>query len=32
MVRAYRKARRWIEGTLAVFFGAAGLSLLWSRS
>ena len=30
MARAYRKARRWIEGTLAVFFGAAGLRLLWS--
>lgn len=30
MTRAHRKARRWIEGTLAVFFGAAGLRLLWS--
>ena len=32
MVRAYRKARRWIEGTLAAFFGAAGLRLLLSWS
>ncbi len=32
MAQAYRKARRWIEGTLAVFFGAAGLRLLWSWS
>ena len=32
MARAYRKARRWIEGTLAVFFGTAGLGLLLSRS
>lgn len=32
MIRAYRKARRWIEGVLAVVFGAAGLSLLFSRS
>lgn len=32
MGRAYRKARRWIERTLAVFFGTAGLGLLLSRS
>lgn len=31
MIQAYRKARRWIEGTLAVFFGYAGLRLLSSR-
>ena len=31
MVHAYRKARRWIEGTLAVVFGFAGLRLLSSR-
>lgn len=31
MVRVYRRARRWIEGVLAVFFGAAGLRLLFSR-
>ncbi|GAB7531236.1 LysE family translocator [Pseudomonas sp. 3A(2025)] len=31
MVRAYRKARRWIEGTLALVFGGAGLSLVFSR-
>jgi threonine/homoserine/homoserine lactone efflux protein len=28
MIRLYRRARRWIEGTLAVFFGLAGLKLL----
>ncbi len=32
MVKLYRKARRWIEGTLAAFFGIAGLRLLLSRS
>jgi threonine efflux protein len=32
MVRAYAKARRWIEGTLALCFGYAGLRLLLSRS
>jgi threonine efflux protein len=31
MVYAYQKARRWIEGTLAVFFGFAGLRLLCSK-
>jgi threonine efflux protein len=31
MVRLYRRARRWIEGILAVFFGFAGLRLLLSR-
>jgi threonine efflux protein len=32
MIRMYRRARRWIEGTLAVFFGAAGIRLLLSRT
>jgi threonine/homoserine/homoserine lactone efflux protein len=32
MVKLYGKARRWIEGTLAAFFGIAGLRLLLSRS
>lgn len=32
MVRGYQKARRWIEATLAVFFGYAGLRLLLSRT
>jgi threonine efflux protein len=31
MVRIYRKARRWIEATLAVFFATAGLRLMFSR-
>ncbi|ABR62971.1 LysE family translocator [Sinorhizobium medicae] len=31
MVRLYRRARRWIEGVLALFFGFAGLRLLLSR-
>lgn len=31
MVRVYRRARRWIEGTLAVVYGAAGMKLLLSR-
>jgi threonine efflux protein len=31
MVRAYAKARRWIEATLALCFGYAGLRLLLSR-
>ncbi len=31
MVKAYGKARRWIEGTLAAFFGVAGVRLLLSR-
>ena len=32
MIRGYRRARRWIEGTLALVFGAAGLRLLFSRA
>ena len=32
MVRLYRRARRWIEGVLAVFFGFAGMRLLLSRA
>lgn len=32
MIRGYRKARRWIEGTLALVFGAARIKLLLSRS
>jgi len=32
MVRMYRHARRWIEGTLALVFGAAGMKLLLSRA
>ncbi|MCD2174037.1 LysE family translocator [Rhizobium sp. C4] len=32
MANGYRRARRWIEGTLAVVFGYAGLRLLLSRS
>ncbi|MBY5530163.1 LysE family translocator [Rhizobium leguminosarum bv. viciae] len=32
MVHFYRRARRWIEGTLAIFFGAAGIRLLLSRT
>lgn len=31
MIRGYRRARRWIEGTLALVFGAAGIRLLFSR-
>jgi threonine/homoserine/homoserine lactone efflux protein len=31
MIALYRRARRWIEGTLAVFFGFAGLKLLLTR-
>ncbi|AKK00504.1 MULTISPECIES: LysE family translocator [Pseudomonas] len=31
MIRGYRRARRWIEGTLGLVFGAAGLKLLFSR-
>ncbi|MER8482159.1 hypothetical protein NKH12_06420, partial [Mesorhizobium sp. M1322] len=31
MIRLYRRARHWIEGTLAVFFGFAGLKLLLTR-
>ncbi|MDO7896914.1 LysE family translocator [Pseudomonas citrulli] len=31
MTQGYRKARRWIEGTLAWVFGSAGLKLLFSR-
>ncbi|KLK93895.1 amino acid transporter [Microvirga vignae] len=31
MVYAYQKTRRWIEGTLAVFFGFAGLRLLSAK-
>lgn len=32
MARAYARARRWIEGALALVFGAAGLRLLLSRA
>jgi len=32
MIRGYRRARRWIEGTLALVFGAAGFKLLLSRT
>lgn len=32
MVRAYQKARRWIEGALAMVFAGAGLRLLFSRA
>lgn len=32
MIRAYRRARRWIEGTLAVVYAMAGVKLLWSRT
>jgi threonine/homoserine/homoserine lactone efflux protein len=32
MIRMYRHARRWIEGTLALVFGAAGMKLLLSRA
>ena len=32
MVRLYQRARRWIEGMLAVVFGVAGLRLLLSRT
>lgn len=32
MGRAYRKSRRWIEGTLAMFFGYAGIRLLLSKA
>ncbi|WLH14828.1 LysE family translocator [Pseudomonas hefeiensis] len=32
MIRGYRRARRWIEGTLALVFGAAGIKLLFSRT
>lgn len=31
MVKAYSKARRWIQGTLGAFFAFAGLKLLLSR-
>lgn len=31
MVRSYAKARRWIEGTLAVVFARAGLKLITAR-
>lgn len=31
MVAAYRRARRWIEGTLTMVFGAAGLKLILSE-
>ncbi|KKX27680.1 LysE family translocator [Rhizobium sp. LC145] len=30
-LRSYRAARRWIEGAMALFYGAAGLKLLASR-
>lgn len=32
MVRLYSRARRGIEGTLALFFGAAGLKLIFTRT
>ncbi|AJD45712.1 LysE family translocator [Rhizobium sp. SEMIA 4085] len=32
MVRLYSRARRWIEGVLALFFGVAGLRLLLART
>lgn len=32
MIRIYRRARRWIEGTLAIVYGAAGMKLLLLRS
>ncbi|MCE0463371.1 LysE family translocator [Pseudomonas uvaldensis] len=32
MIRGYRRARRWIEGTLGLVFGAAGIKLLISRA
>ncbi|WP_040068992.1 LysE family translocator [Pseudomonas batumici] len=32
MIRAYRRARRWVEGSLAMVFGAAGLKLLLTRT
>ncbi|MGF9762926.1 LysE family translocator [Microvirga sp. 0TCS3.31] len=32
MVRLYRLARRWIEGTLSIVFGLAGLRLLLART
>ena len=32
MIRLYRRARRWIEGVLAVFFDFVGLRLLMSRA
>lgn len=32
MIRGYHKARRWIEGTLAIVFGAAGFKLLLARN
>ncbi|MEQ1725606.1 MAG: LysE family translocator [Sphingopyxis sp.] len=31
MVRAYRAAQRWVDGTLTLFFGFAGVKLLLSR-
>lgn len=31
MVRGYARARRWIEGALAVFFAGAGIRLILSR-
>ena len=31
MVRGYARARRWIEGTLAVVFASAGLKLITAR-
>lgn len=32
MIRGYRKARRWIEGALALVFGVAGIKLLLARN
>lgn len=32
MVRLYSKARRWIQGTLGMFFAFAGIKLITSRS
>ncbi len=31
MIRLYSRARRWIEGSLAIIFGSAGVRLLVSR-
>lgn len=32
MIGAYRRARRWIEGTLALVYGVAGIKLVLSRA
>ncbi len=31
MIRAYTRARRWFEATFGILFGAAGLTLLFTR-